>query len=342
MDIYIKTLKSKEILTSYNFARRANKVFSEIVSVEEYDLIKNENTVIIEQDELTVFYLNRNIDLSENDIIFTNTYFVKDLFNYLKNVDNLKNLKLVTHQSDQVINKSLYSKKPKCISQWYGINIDHVDENLIPIPIGLSNNWSPKNLKLNHFANLEDSQEKLDKIYVNFEVNTNYFFRKKVLKSLKKNNLAHIENANIGLSEYLKNLNKFKYTICPFGNGPDTHRLWESIYAGSIPIVFKHKTYKPLKGLGYIEIESIKELEADSLKDKLSDFQKRDYDKLNVNWWINKINEKNIESNETLQKEISLDSVNDLVNTYKNLVKKQQRKKKFKTITRKVSSKLGN
>ena len=102
------------------------------------------------------------------------------------------------------------------------------------------------------------------------------------------------------------------------------------------------RTYKPLKGLGYIEIESIKELEADSLKDKLSGLQKRDYDKLNVNWWINKINEKNIESNETLQKVISLDSVNDLVNTYKNLVKQQQRKKKFKTITRKVSSKLGN
>ena len=118
--------------------------------------------------------------------------------------------------------------------------------------------------------------------------------------------------------------------------------MWESIYAGSIPIVFKHKTYKPLKGVGYIEIESIKELEVDSLKDKLSDFQKRDYDKLNVNWWMNKINEKNIESNETLQKVISLDSVNDLVNTYKNIIKKQQRKKKFKTITRKVSSKLGN
>ena len=39
---------------------------------------------------------------------------------------------------------------------------------------------------------------------------------------------------------------------------------------------------------------------------------------------------------------ISLDSVNDLVNNYKTKIKKQQRKKKFKTITRKVSSKLGN
>ena len=61
MGLYINSLQNSEILTSYNFARNANFVFSEIVSIEEYEHIKNEYTEIIQQDEFTIFYINRNI-----------------------------------------------------------------------------------------------------------------------------------------------------------------------------------------------------------------------------------------------------------------------------------------
>ena len=30
----------------------------------------------------------------------------------------------------------------------------------------------------------------------------------------------------------------YKFVVAPLGNGPDSHRIWETLYAGSIPIIF--------------------------------------------------------------------------------------------------------
>jgi len=42
--------------------------------------------------------------------------------------------------------------------------------------------------------------------------------------------------------EYTKNLAKFKFNLCPNGNGVDTHRIWESFMVNTIPIV-KNQTF---------------------------------------------------------------------------------------------------
>jgi len=39
------------------------------------------------------------------------------------------------------------------------------------------------------------------------------------------------------VSEYFNYLATFKFTICPEGNGIDTHRLWECFYLHVVPIV---------------------------------------------------------------------------------------------------------
>jgi hypothetical protein len=36
---------------------------------------------------------------------------------------------------------------------------------------------------------------------------------------------------------YVRNLAKYSFCICPRGNGLDTHRFWESLYLGVVPIV---------------------------------------------------------------------------------------------------------
>ena len=51
-----------------------------------------------------------------------------------------------------------------------------------------------------------------------------------------------IERENKDLVGYLDSLIRYKYVLCPEGNGIDTHRFWETIYAGSIPVSKKHIT----------------------------------------------------------------------------------------------------
>jgi hypothetical protein len=37
--------------------------------------------------------------------------------------------------------------------------------------------------------------------------------------------------------QYLKLLGSHQFSACPRGNGIDTHRIWESLYLGVIPVV---------------------------------------------------------------------------------------------------------
>ena len=42
---------------------------------------------------------------------------------------------------------------------------------------------------------------------------------------------------NYNFSEYLSAINDNKFVLCPRGCGTDTHRFWEIIFTGSIPVL---------------------------------------------------------------------------------------------------------
>ena len=340
MSLYINKLNKDEIITSYNFARNSDFVYSEIVSKEQYKELKNEYTEIIEEDEYSIFYKARKIDLKENDVIFCNTYFLKSLFNDLRNVRNLKNLKLITNQTDQKIDRKLFNKKPNCISRWYGINIEYNSSDLIPIPLGMSNNWSPKNLMKSHYELLNNADKKIDKVYVNFEVNTNFFHRNRVLNYLSRKDWFNIEKTKLDLFDYLVQMNKYKYTLCPLGNGYDTHRLWEALYAQSVPIIFTHQTYKSVEGLPVIKIDTLNDLNEATIKKKFRDLSTTNYEKLNINWWINKINEEKIDNKETYQSLMPINNMQDSIKEYRKIIKRLKYQKKISTNIRKAYKKL--
>jgi len=41
----------------------------------------------------------------------------------------------------------------------------------------------------------------------------------------------------VDFDNYLDNIYNHKFVLCPEGNGIDTHRIWECLYMGTIPIV---------------------------------------------------------------------------------------------------------
>jgi len=49
-----------------------------------------------------------------------------------------------------------------------------------------------------------------------------------------------------GRLSYLKSLREFPFVLAPRGNGVDTHRIWETLYLGGIPIVLRNKSIVPL------------------------------------------------------------------------------------------------
>ena len=81
--------------------------------------------------------------------------FVRRIFLKVREC-KFKNIKLISNQSDRIIQNNLYRKKPSCISTWYAININVDRDDLIPIPLGLSNPFSRKTY-LNDFDNPFDN-----------------------------------------------------------------------------------------------------------------------------------------------------------------------------------------
>ena len=77
---YINNLRQEEVLTSYNFARNADIVYSEIISLDKYQKLENKNHDIIYQDQTKVFYKTNKFILKENQIIFCNSNLLDSLF----------------------------------------------------------------------------------------------------------------------------------------------------------------------------------------------------------------------------------------------------------------------
>ncbi len=121
--LFINTIDKEQVLNSYNFARQADVVYSEIISRKNFEHINKENLQILFEDKDKIFYFKKNFEIANNQIIFTNNYLLQSLFELLNKNSNLKNLKLITHQTDFSITKKIFNTRPNSISKWYSINV---------------------------------------------------------------------------------------------------------------------------------------------------------------------------------------------------------------------------
>ena len=283
-------MKKSEILTSNNFAKSSDLVYSEIITNSDFENLKLDDISIVDKNERFTFYKKNKFSLSENTIIFTNSLMIESLFNDLRNI-NFTNLKLITSQTDRMINKKLFEKMPNCISKWYSVNVNYADKKLIPIPLGLANNYSPKNLLSKDFGDIDFETMKIDKIYINFNKYTNLKERHHLYDLFQNFNWATIDRKILDFKEYQDNLKNHKFVLCPWGNGVDTHRIWEALYSGSIPVIKDHITFKCLKSLPVIFIDDFKNLNHDYLIDKSKELEPISIgdEFLNLKYWIKKV-----------------------------------------------------
>jgi len=120
-----------------------------------------------------------------------------------------------------------------------------------PIPLGLSN---PTNESIKHeiFGDIKliaravlESPSLNDNelaIYANFDWKTAPRHRKRLFRLCSK--FPHIVRGTVEISKegrlrYLREMRDCGLVLCPRGNGMDTHRFYEALYVGAIPIVLK-------------------------------------------------------------------------------------------------------
>jgi len=323
-------------LNSNNFAKLSDFVFSEIISTDDFpnnkDLIKLKE--IVSSETNAVWYFNPNINLKENDIIFCHTDMVLTLFSLLKNVASLKNLKLITHQSDTPINRKLWQKKPSCISEWYSTNVNYSSEKLISIPLGIGNPYMEIYRNQIEIIKKISALEviKKDKAYSAFRINTNTPERLKAFFALNGKEWSESPVEKEIPLKYLQNLNSSKFTICPWGNGIDTHRIWESLYLGSIPVTRYHKVYEQFKNYHIIFIKNWKKISLTELinHSKNLDF-KKSLEFLDTNYWEDIINKNKLKTNNEVSFSLENREIEKIKNDQINIEKKKKIQKNIRT-----------
>lgn len=171
-------------------------------------------------------------------------------------------------------------------------------KKLFAIPLGIDQRNLPhfqdwKNLNKCFFDLRLQPKDKL--IYINFNVNT---AKRKHLKELwqGQEDDCFYSRSNKKHSEYFKEMATCKFTLCPEGWGPDTYRIWEAVYVGSIPVI--QKTTEPLMklyaDLPILVVDDLKKVTKDFLHQEYEKIiNKKDYNfnKLNVRYWIEKIDD---------------------------------------------------
>ena len=104
----------------------------------------------------------------------------------------------------------MFISKPQSVKNWYAVNVAHKDTNLIPIPLGLANNYSPKNIRINDLVGFKFKKvEKVNKLYVNLRKSTNYKERENVENIFKNKEWAVVKEPNLSIDDYISDLNKY-------------------------------------------------------------------------------------------------------------------------------------
>lgn len=331
----LSKFKSEDFLSSINFINNSDLVFSATLNSNDFNKFNFEDIFIISESNDLITFINLNIEIKENDIIYSQTDYVEILFKYLQNV-SLSNVKLITHQSDVKITKKLFRIKPKCISQWYSVNVEFENKNLIPIPLGLAPYRNSKSAIVQDFEKFDYNINKNKLIYSNFNINTNYFHRKQAILAMNKLKLTKNQHP-IKYDDYLIEISKSKFLLSPWGNGVDSHRFWEAIYLKTIPITKNHYLYRTFNDFPMLLVDSYKEIKnLDNLKIEYS----VNIEKLKMEWWIGLIKDKNIKVDNNLKLKFKIDNTSSIYKFLNTKIKKNKLVKANLTLARKLDKKF--
>jgi hypothetical protein len=144
---------------------------------------------------------------------------------------------LVVHNSDELIDHTYdhIFDNPN-ILHMFCQNAVTPHPKVTGVPIGLANPMFPHG-NLSEFFQQARSILKENIVYAKRIATTNES-RGRLFEVLNRRGDVGISpTSKVGFDEYISELKQHRFVVCPRGNGIDTHRLWETIYLGSTPVI---------------------------------------------------------------------------------------------------------
>lgn len=246
---------------------------------------------IVDESTSTGYRIVKNTDvimkIKSGQSIFVKTDYLFDFFSMIKSREDIKCLNLVTHDSDRIIDLNIANNIPTCINKMFSINACVIDKKIIPIPIGIANSYCKITLKPQE---QKQFSTRGTKALVACNVTNNPIERERLYHHRFDDGVTVVKGS-VSLSSYESLLDQHDFIFCPEGNGPDTHRIWESLYKGKIPIVKTAAWNRNFRDLPIMFVDSLLDASENNRALFLSNFDisKFQTQKLSLNYWSHEL-----------------------------------------------------
>jgi hypothetical protein len=253
-------------------------------------------------------YLEKITQYNKTDIIkyYKTDFIFKDGIWRGKNINryNIDSDILVNGHSDYEMNQNMIyiltlKNKPSFI---YSINSNNISKKSLGLPLGITNYCNDSSvhcilgdLKIMEEVHTEfsNTENRDNLVLLNINKST-YPEREKVYDKFSKEKYVTTLDPTIsivGRKNYLIDITKHDFVLCPRGNGIDTHRLWETLYMERIPIVIYTDIHPSFIGLPILFINSWDEINENFLKEKLIEIKSKKWmwNKIYIDYWLNLI-----------------------------------------------------
>ena len=165
------------------------------------------------------------------------------------------------------------------------------------MPIGFENTcWKPSHINFIRKVKTNDLipwYKRKYLLYLNFNSGTNPGSREYLINYFK-NFTNVLISGRVSYDVFLSHLENSKYVLCPRGNGLDTHRFYETVLMGSIPVVENSTLYPIHKETSVLILDNFRNLTINLLENPQKHVTNLEFSKeiLYMDYWWKKIEKK--------------------------------------------------
>jgi hypothetical protein len=202
---------------------------------------------------------------------------------------------------DLELSESLFnqiSKNLVLLRAWFVTNLTASDSRLISVPLGLNDYCGYSQFHkiagdLTHF-DVKSTPSRTTAVLCCINPNTHQKSRLPLLqiaKSVPSIRIASVNTTLEGFKWYINALKGSEFVLCPRGNGIDTHRFWEALYLGCIPICHKADLLDCHKSLPHLALDDWSQLRDIDYEFEATKIRTEIYDlrKLCIDYWIDRV-----------------------------------------------------
>tara|TARA_Y100000034_G_scaffold130401_1_gene188828 strand:- start:268 stop:1134 length:867 start_codon:yes stop_codon:yes gene_type:complete len=222
----------KETLIFYNWM----PVVSDwVLDLPDEFYIQNGVTSINENPVLTLENIS---SIKEGDVVFVKTDFLKNNQFQTQILPLIKvPFILVSGISSYTVDNFQPIIDSEKVIRWYATNPPCIHDKVIGLPIGFEEKERDGGNQELLKSFLNKTVEKSNKILLPYHTKNTNPKRTESIEYLKSLPFVEVQEERLQFGEYLEVMSKYKYCICLEGAGFDTHRNYECLLTGTVPIM---------------------------------------------------------------------------------------------------------